>query len=68
MTVSHNYKGVFDMILDKVRGEVGRVENPDWDCSHNYKDVYDMILDKMRVRSGKVTLHITVTTQLWILA
>jgi hypothetical protein len=26
---SHNYKGVYDMILDKVRGEVGRVGNPD---------------------------------------
>jgi hypothetical protein len=26
---SHNYKGVYDMILDKVRGEAGRVGNLD---------------------------------------
>jgi hypothetical protein len=50
------------MILDKVRGEVGRVGNPDWDCCHNYKGVYDMILDKVRGKSGKVTLHIAVIT------
>ncbi len=36
------------MILDKVRGEVERVGNPDWDRSHIYKGVYDMILDKVR--------------------
>ena len=40
---SHNYKGVYDMILDKVRGSLDR------DRSHNYKVVYDMILDKVRV-------------------
>jgi hypothetical protein len=42
------------MILDKVRGEVGRVGNPDWDCSHNYKGVYDMILNKVRGEVGRV--------------
>ena len=28
---SHNYKGVYDMILDKVRGSL------DWDRSYNYR-------------------------------
>ncbi len=42
------------MILDKVRGEVGRVGNPDRDCNHNYKGVYDIILDKVRAEVGRV--------------